>query len=147
MAQPAETIPPALVEAMRVNEPSGERDSKVEVEGLKETLAEELLKKSRPAKVPTRPTVLMRSKSTRGKLTQTTLMRARMVMQYQRGRRRGAIIVDLLSSTYEGEGKVEGKGREGKGLQTMGGGRVMASVPKCALGGAPRLIALPRPPP
>jgi hypothetical protein len=89
MAQPAETRPPASVEAMRVNEPSAERESKVEVEGSNETLADELLKKSRPAKVPTRPTVPMRSKSTRGGVSaqKTTLLRrARAAMQYQRGR-------------------------------------------------------------
>ena len=115
MAQPAETAPPALVEAMRVNEPSAERDSSVEVVGSKETLAEELLKKSRPAKAPTRPTVPMRSKSTRGKSAQTAaLRRARTVMQYQRGLRGGVIIVDLLGSTYDGgRGKMEDKRREG----------------------------------
>jgi hypothetical protein len=36
-----------------------------------------------------------------------------MVMQYQRGRRGDVIIVNLLCSTYEGEGKVEEKEREG----------------------------------
>lgn len=121
MAQPAETIPPALVEPMRVNEPPGERDSKVEVVGSKEALAEELLKKSKPAKVPTRPTVPMRSKSTRGRSAQTTLLRrARTVMQYQRGRRGNVIIVDLLGSTYAGGEKIEEKEREG--VQRMRGG-------------------------
>src|SRR5258708_35561608 len=93
MAQPAETMPPAFVEAMRVNEPSGERDSKVEVEGSKEALAEEPFKKWRPAKVPTRPTVPMRSKSTRGVSAQkTTLRRASTAKQYQRRCRRSVII-------------------------------------------------------
>ena len=72
MAQPAEIIPPELVDAIRVNEPSAERESKVEVEGSKETLAVELLKKSRPAKAPTRPTAPMRSKSTRGRVAKAT---------------------------------------------------------------------------
>lgn len=117
MAQPAETRPPASVEAMRVNEPSAERESTVEVEGSKETLADELLKKSRPAKVPTRATVPMRSKSTRGCVSaqKTTLRRARTGMQYQRGHMGYVFIVDLRDTTYGGDGGVyggEGKGRD-----------------------------------
>ncbi len=112
-------MPPAFVEAMRVNEPSGERDSKVEVEGSKEALAEEPFKKSRPAKVPTRPTVPMRSKSTRGVSAQkTTLRRARTAMQYQGGCRGCVIIVELLellNTTYEGEVKGKVAGKEGEG--------------------------------
>src|SRR6266849_6464935 len=105
---------------MRLNEPSGERDSKVEVEGSKETLADELLKKSRPAKIPTRPTVPMRSKSTRGVSAQkTTLRRARTAMQYQRGRKGYVFIVDLLDTTYEGE--VEGEVGRGRPQKTSGG--------------------------
>jgi hypothetical protein len=120
MAQPAETRSPALVEAMRVNEPSAARDSKVEVEGSKETLADELLTKSRPAKVPTRPTVAMRSKSTRGVSAQkTTLRRARTATQYQRGPWGYVFIVDLLDTTYEGE--VEGEVGRGRDSRLRGG--------------------------
>jgi hypothetical protein len=129
MAQPAETTPPALVEARRVNEPSAERDSKVEVEGSKETLADELLTKSRPAKVPTRPTVPMRSKSTRGVSAQkTTLRRARTAMQYQRGPRGYVFIVDLLDTTYEGE--VEGEVGRGRDARLRVEGRIWAGEPK-----------------
>ena len=100
MAQPADTIPPALVEAMRVNAPSGERKSNVEVVGSKERLVE-LLKKSRPAKAPTRPTAPMRSKSTRGRSARTTLRRAMRGMRYHG---RDVVIVNRRGLlTYEEE--------------------------------------------
>ena len=128
MAQPAETTPPASVEAMRDNEPSAERDSNVEVEGSKEALADELLKKSRPAKVPTRPTVPMRSKSTRGVSAQkTTLRSARTEMQYQRGRMGYVVIVDLLDTTYDTRGRSKERwGRGGDSRQQRVGGSVVA---------------------
>lgn len=114
MAQPADTVPPLLVEAMRVNEPSGERDNKVEVEGSKEE-GEELLKRSRPAKAPARPTVPMRSKSIRGisvaETTTSRRMRARKGMRDQGGRRRVVlIVVEVEGLTYEKE-RVGASGR------------------------------------
>lgn len=54
--------PPELVEARRVREPSEAREKRVEVVGSKET--EELVKRSRPANAPARPTLPIRSKST-----------------------------------------------------------------------------------
>ena len=104
-----ETTPPVLVEATRVNEPSAERENSVEVEGSKEALTEELLKKSRPAKAPARPTVPMRSKSTRGKSARATLRRAR-----RRTRHQGyVVIVELSGLTYGGrERERKGKRKE-----------------------------------
>lgn len=111
MAQPAEMIPPELVDAMRVNEPSTERESKVEVEGSKEALAEELLKKSRPAKAPTRPTEPMRSKSTRGDCARATSRRARRrTMRHHGGLGWYVVIVDLGGLTYGGEREEKRKG-------------------------------------
>jgi hypothetical protein len=109
MEQPAEMVPPVSVEAMRVNEPSAERESKVEVEGSNEAVAEELSKKSRPAKAPKRPTVPMRSKSMRGKSARATLMSARRTM-----RRQGeyAVIVESCSLTYGGKRREEKMGRK-----------------------------------
>lgn len=93
-----EMTPPALVEAIRVNEPWAERENNVEVEGSKEALTEELLKKSRPANAPARPTVPMRSKSTRGLSARATLRRAR-----RRTRHQGyVVIVELCGLTYGG---------------------------------------------
>lgn len=115
-----ETMPPALVEAMRVKEPSAERENRVEVEGSKEALTEELLKKSRPAKAPARPTVPMRSKSTRGKSARATLRIVR-----RRTRHQGyVVIVELCGLTYGGEReriKKKGKERRGCGVGVMRG--------------------------
>jgi len=108
-------IPPELVEAIRVNAPLAERDNKVEVEGSKETAAEELLKRSRPAKAPTRPTVPMRSKSTRGESARATLRKARRARRNQGGYRGDVVIVvDGRGLTYERkkEGKKERKRKE-----------------------------------
>jgi hypothetical protein len=86
---------------MGVNEPSGERDNKVEVEGSKETELE-LLKRPRPAKAPTRPTAPMRSKSMRGTSAETISrrMRAMRVRRDQGGRRGVVVIVEVAA--YEG---------------------------------------------
>jgi len=109
-----ETTPPALVEAIRVNEPWAERENNVEVEASKEALTEELLKKSRPAKAPARPTVPMRSKSTRGISARATLRRVRTRMRHQGY----VVIVDLCGLTYGGrerEKKMKRKERRGDG--------------------------------
>jgi hypothetical protein len=127
MAQPAETTPPELVEAIRVNEPSAERESKVEVEGSKEKLAEELLKKSRPAKAPTRPTVPMRSKSRRGDCARATLRRARKTMRHQGGLRGYVVIVDSCSLTYGG-GREEKREKGMKGEEKSRGGEVRGQL-------------------
>ena len=109
-----EIAPPVLVEAMRVNEPSAERENNVEVAGSKEALTEELLKKSRPAKAPARPTVPMRSKSTRGKSARATLR-----IERRRTRHQGyVVIVELCSLTYGGEREE----KEKKGEERVRGG-------------------------
>ena len=74
--------PPGSVEARWVSEPSEAREKRVEVVGSKET--EELVKRSRPAKAPARPTLPMRSKSTWGKAAFA-----------KRARRRGRIRRDI----------------------------------------------------
>ena len=63
--------PPASVDARRVSAPSAARDRRVLVVGSKATVAFE--NTSRPAKAPARPTVPMRSKSTRGRAARTAL--------------------------------------------------------------------------
>jgi hypothetical protein len=74
----------------------------VEVEELNETLAE-LLKKSRPAKAPTRPTVPMRLKSTRGDCARATLRKARRRTRHHGGLGWYIVIVFLGKLTCEGE--------------------------------------------
>lgn len=70
--QPARIAPPELVEAREVREPSEERERRVAVEGSNEVGGEEFESKSRPANAPARPTLPMRSKSTRGELAIAT---------------------------------------------------------------------------
>lgn len=56
-------LPPALVDAIRVREPSLARERRVDVAGSNET---DELKTSKPANAPARPTLPIRSKSTCG---------------------------------------------------------------------------------
>lgn len=62
--QPAKILPPELVDAIRVREPSFARERRVDVAGSNEI---DELKTSKPANAPARPTLPMRSKSTWGK--------------------------------------------------------------------------------
>lgn len=96
MAQPADTTPPLLVEAMGVSEPSGERVNRVEVVESNETEGEELFTRPRPAKAPTRPTRPMRSKSIIGVFAAETTSRNTRAMRGKRdqGGRRGVVIVE-----------------------------------------------------
>lgn len=106
MAQPADTVPPLLVEAMGVSEPSGERDNRVEVEESNVTEGEELFTRPRPAKAPTRPTDPMRSKSIIGIFAETTSRKTRAMRgkRDQGGRRGIVIVVELERGTCERKG-------------------------------------------
>lgn len=66
--------PPELVDATYVSAPSGDRTKRDEVDGSKVMGGEEFRKISRPANVPVRPTVPMRSKSTCGRMAKTRFM-------------------------------------------------------------------------
>ena len=66
--------PPELVDARYVSAPSDDRTKREEVDGSKVIGGEEFWKMSRPANVPVRPTVPMRSKSTWGRVAKTWFM-------------------------------------------------------------------------
>ena len=76
-AHAAKILPPTSVDPIRVSEPSGARERRVEVVGSKEREDEELATTSRPAKEPAKPTLPMRLKSTRGRSARTADEEAR----------------------------------------------------------------------
>ena len=76
-------LPPEEVDARVVREPSELREMRVAVEGSNE-IEEELSKRPRPANAPAKPTLPIRSKSTRGRLANATLERSRRTVETER---------------------------------------------------------------
>lgn len=73
--QPAKMFPPGFVDPICEMSPLVDRESKVDVEGSRVAVFEELSRKVKPENEPAMPTLPMRSKSTRGGVANATWRR------------------------------------------------------------------------